>query len=179
LRSQLESIQKTYENIGLQTSKTVEIDARLRRLLTFLKNKGTINCFDKKLFDSIIDRVVIGDIEGGNAECITFVYRDGECNTLDMEKIQNAIALKGQLNRVSDYTKTSTDESETNMCSLKSIHGKNNCFMVPVNSSLHDNMATNKERTPTDCLVGAHGNTKKVWCDRSMCQVNRCVGHFP
>ena len=176
LRSQLESIQKTYENIGLQTSKTVEIDARLRRLLTFLKNKGTINCFDKKLFDSIIDRVVIGDIEGGNAECITFVYRDGERNTLDMEKIQNAIALKGQLNRVSDYTKTSTDESETNMCSLKSIHGKKNFFMFPVNNSLHDNMATNKERTPTDCLVGAHGNTKKVWCDCSMCQVNRLSG---
>ena len=173
LRKQLESYRKNYEEIESRLTKGKKLDSRIEKLEAALRNHGPMETFDAKLFNAVIDKVVIGDLEDGKTECITFVYQDGERGTLGIDAIKKAIALRGQYNKVSAYRRVRSGETETVACSSNSKHTSPKCSMSTVNHSSSDNMATNGESASGVDIYGVHGHREKVDRDRSMCQVNR------
>ena len=177
LRNQLENYRKSYEEIENRLSKGKKIDSRLEGLVDTLREHGPLESFDAQLFDAVIDKVVIGDEEDGKTEFITFVYRDGECNTFDVDEIKKAIALQGQFNKVSAYRRVNNGESMDDTCSSNSKQGKKKCSMIPINQSSLDNMVTNGKSVSGVDIHGVHGDKEKVSKDRSMCKVNRHSTH--
>ncbi|SDZ76206.1 recombinase family protein [Selenomonas ruminantium] len=107
LRKELIKAKSEAEKIASRLKNSNGLVDVIRKLQIELRQKGPLEQFDAKVFEEVVDRVVIGREE--NKEYITFIYRDGEENSFNIESFQKAVGLKRQLNMVSAHHKNKKD----------------------------------------------------------------------
>ncbi len=67
-----------------------EIKNRMKTFKTMLERKEVLKEFDRYVFESIVDKVIVGEVdENGNVDPykLTFVYKTGFKDDLDGERV--------------------------------------------------------------------------------------------
>ena len=123
------SLQKQYteknmekEDLEFNLKNNNEIKNRMKTFKTMLEKKEVLKDFDRYVFESIVEKVIVGEIdENGNVDPykLTFVYKTGFKDDLDGEKFKtprkNAssknIVLGKDFAELSSYTNNHLDKS--------------------------------------------------------------------
>lgn len=122
LRKELDKATVEAYEVASQVTGGNSLTGRIRDLQIKLRKLGPLAQFDAKIFDAVVERVMIG--KEGDTEYITFIYRDGEDNSFKLDKFQKAVEIKRQLNMVSAHHKKEKVVSATPMYSAVSKQGK-------------------------------------------------------
>ena len=122
LRKELDKATVEANEVASQVTGGNNLTGRIRDLQIKLRKLGPLAEFDAKIFDTVVERVMIG--REGDTEYITFIYRDGKDNSFKLDKFQKAVELKRQLNMVSAHHKKEKAVSATPMYSAVSKQGK-------------------------------------------------------
>ena len=173
LRNELESAEKICGEVNSQVGKGKKLEVRIREIQERLRKHGPLEKFDPAVFEAVVDSVVVGDLGEGESEYITFIYRDGEKNTFELEKFRRAVELKRQLNKVSAYQENDDNNScEDLYTSASSNPDSGSGSINSVNRCLQDKMDTmGGEGEPLND-IGVHDRPVKVAGDCNTCSVN-------
>ena len=169
LRRELESAKRMVTDVGTQEDKAKRIESRIRSIQERLRKVGPLEAFDADVFSSVVERVVVGEPGEEESEYITFIYRDGEKSSFNMEEFRKAVELKRQLNNVTAYQNDGKTNTSAKSCSSAASKGiGNNVTTRSVKGCLRD-------KKDTDEISGVHGYPVKDGVDCSTHSVNRCL----
>src|SRR5699024_901629 len=100
------------------------IKKRLLALKKVLEQNEVIETFDRYVFESVVDKVIVGGVdEDGNKDpaMITFVYKTGLSNSLDGEKFKPALRnAKKENTKISNELCSYTVNEDNKLCSHSS-----------------------------------------------------------
>lgn len=162
LRRELDRVQSMADDVDTQVDKARQIESRIRGLQERLRNYGPLEAFDANVFSAVVERVIVGNPGEGESEHITFIYRDGEKNSFDMDEFRRSVELKRQLNKVSAYQNNGESDSCVKSCSSGTSKGNGkDCTTHSVKGCLH-------YKVSTDGDVSTHGNQVKAGEDCSI-----------
>lgn len=91
LSQKIDSLEKTLEHLAMEREERNLVEKRIRNFRDTLQNGEVIEKFEREVFETVIDHVIVGGYdENGkeNPSMLTFVYKSGSQNKLNAKQFK-------------------------------------------------------------------------------------------
>jgi DNA invertase Pin-like site-specific DNA recombinase len=121
LESTLGGLSSEREQLEKSSKEEIDLEKRIEHFRKVLENNEVLTSFDRCVFESIVDKVIVGEIdedENTNPYKLTFVYKTGYFNAVQ-SKMHKQINKKRTQNDVKDLPSYSSTDTYRNRFAIR------------------------------------------------------------